>query len=476
MKLRKHIHAIDRKLIYIHLCGAVGLLGVLMVPPIFTSLFFGELKYALIFGSLSLGTFVFGFLNWKKISYQKELKLIDAVVVTALVYLVFSVVGAIPFLPVKPFLDGLFESMSGFTTTGLTMMNEAKLPSSLIFFRAYSQWLGGMGVIVISLAILIRPGKAAFKLYSSEFGEENIMGSVEATAKMVIKIYLALTVLGFVAFLLAGMGVFDGLIHILTTIPTGGFSAYSESIGYYDSSIISLTVSIFMILGAISFPLYYQALKDGALKLVEDEQARCLFVLILIGSIIFLFSFGLSFQNIVPGIFQTVSSITTTGFNTVPLGSLSEIEKAVTTFFMIIGGNTGSTAGGIKIFRFLILLGFIRVTFFRSLLAPEAKIPLKYGKLEVGEREAESVAAFFVIYLIILFVSTLAIMALENLGFTNTLFEVASAEGTVGLSVGITSSSLTFGSKLILILNMWLGRLEILPVLVALYPGSWSRS
>ncbi|MFB6214583.1 MAG: TrkH family potassium uptake protein, partial [Candidatus Bipolaricaulia bacterium] len=300
-----------------------------------------------------------------------------------------------------------------------------------------------------------------------------ILGSVISTAKAVIKVYISLTVLGFIAFYLAGMGLYDALIHILTTIPTGGFSLYSESIGYYNSEAVSMTVTLFMILGAISFPLYYLAAKGEIREFFEDHQVQALLVLVLLGSLIFIISFGPGWSNVVPGIFQTATSITTTGYNTVPTGALPDGDKFVTIVFMIIGGGTGSTAGGIKLFRLLILLGLIRLAFFRTLLPKEAKLPLRFGNITVGKEEAESIIAFFLSYLLILVISTLSILWLEGTSLVNSLFEVASAEGTVGMSVGITSPALNPVSKLILILNMWLGRLEITPVLVALYPGSW---
>ncbi len=426
------------------------------------------------FGGLALGSIVIGFGAWNlNIFNDEEIKLIDALIVTALVYLMFSLVGAVPFLPVKSFMDGFFEAMSGFTTTGLTMVNETTLSPTLHFFRAYSQWLGGMGIIVLSLAILLRPGKGAFKLYASEFGEANIMGSVIETAKAVIKVYISLTVAGFIAFYLAGMGLYDALIHILTTIPTGGFSLYSESIGFYNSEAVSMTVTLFMILGAISFPLYYLAAKGAIREFFEDHQVQALLILVLFGSLIFIISFGPSPGNVVPGIFQTTTAITTTGYNTVPTGALPDGDKFVTIVYMIIGGGTGSTAGGIKLFRLLILFGLIRLVFFRTLLPKEATLPLRFGNITVDREEVESITAFFLSYLIIMVISTLAIIWLEGANLVNSLFEVASAEGTVGMSVGLTSPALNPVSKLILIVNMWLGRLEITPVLVALYPGSW---
>ncbi len=474
MKISDHIRPADWHSVLYELLGALGLFGVLFLVPFAVSLIFSETVYSWIFGVMAIGAIVVGF-GTRKLGFLEweEMKLTDALIVTALSYLLFSLLGAVPFLPIKSFLDGFFEAMSGFTTTGLTMINETTLPASLHFFRAYSQWLGGMGIIVLTLAILLRPGKTAFKLYSSEFGEKNILGSVVSTTKAVIKVYLALTVVGFGAFALAGMGLYDALIHIMTTIPTGGFSLYSGSIGYYDSNAISLTVSLFMVLGAISFPLYYLAAKGELKEFFQDHQVRTLLILILVGSVIFTISFGLAPDDIVPGIFQTTTAITTTGYNTVPTGGLPDGDKFVTIFFMIIGGGTGSTAGGIKIFRLLILLGFIRVAFFRTLLPKEAKLPLKFGNLTVNEVEAESIISFVLIYLIILGVSTLGVLWLEGTSLVNALFEVSSAEGTVGMSVGMTSSAMHPVSKLILILNMWLGRLEIMPVLVALYPKSW---
>jgi len=474
MKISQHIRPADWHSVIYELFGALGLMGLLLLVPFSVSLIFQEYLYSEIFGGLAFGSIGLGF-GVRKLGIidTQEMKLTDALIVTALVYLLFSLVGAVPFLPIKSFLDGLFEAMSGFTTTGLTMVNETTLPASLHFFRAYSQWLGGMGIIVLTLAILLRPGKTAFKLYSSEFGETNILGSVISTAKAVIKVYLSLTALGFVAFFFAGMGLYDALIHILTTIPTGGFSLYSESIGYYDSAAVSLTVSIFMIMGAISFPLYYTATKGNTREFFEDHQVQALIILVLLGTIIFTVSFGANLQNLAPGIFQTATAITTTGYNTVPTGELPAGDKFVTILLMVVGGGTGSTAGGIKIFRLLILLALIRLAFFRTLLPKEAKLPLQFGKLKVTKEEAESITAFFLAYLLIMVLSTLGIIWLEGTNLVNSLFEVASAEGTVGMSVGITSSGMNPASKLILIVNMWLGRLEIMPVLVALYPKSW---
>lgn len=480
MILSNFIQPVRIKAIVVHLFGALGLFGVLLLPPFAVTLVFGAYSYSVIFGLLAAGCGTVGFGIWYNTESVPSLKLLDAIVITSLVYLLFSMLGALPFLPLLNYLNGLFEAMSGFTTTGLSMLNEAAIPLSIHFYRAYLQWVGGMGIIVLSLAILIRPGKAAFKLYRAEYGEQNIMGSVETTAKTVIKIYLILTVVGYIAFLVAGMGAYDGLIHILTTIPTGGFARFPGSIGYYHSPAISATVTLFMILGAVSFPLYYYSFRKNSIlnslkHFFLDDQVRGMMIILGLATVSFLGSFGFNFSNIVPSFFQAVTALTTTGFNTVEVAGLSDVDKFVTTVLMIIGGSSGSTAGGIKVVRLLILLGLVRAVFFRTILPSEAKIPVKFGSLEVKRKQVEGIAAFTCIYLIMLFFSTFGIMRLEGAGLVNALFEVASAEGTVGLSVGLTSTSLNPLSKIILIINMWLGRVEILPVLVLFVPPVWHQ-
>ena len=471
MKLSEYIPPVDLGVILFHLAGVGGLLGIVLILPCLVSLVFQEYLYTVIFCSLAVICMVAGFGGRRARNRSMELEITEALIVTALSYLLCAVIGAVAFLPVTSPMNGFFESMSGFTTTGLSMLDESTLPLSLHFFRAYAQWLGGLGIIIVSLVILLRPGKTAIKLYSTEYGEKNIIGSVVSTAKVVIRVYAVITGIGFLAYLAAGMGLFDGVIHILTTISTGGFSYFPESIGHYESTAIPLTVTLFMILGAVSFPLYYVAVKGGIKKFFQNEQVRTLILLFLVGGLIFTVSFG----SHVHGIFQSASAITTTGFNTVPTAPLSEADKLVTTVFMIIGGCTGSTAGGIKILRLLMLVAFVRLLFYRSVLPAEAEIPLGIGENKITKRGAVLLAAFFTTYLGILLISTLALLWIEGYGLTDTLFEVASAEGTVGMSVGITSPGLCAWSKLILIFNMWVGRLEILPVLVALNPQIWIK-
>ncbi|MFW6181869.1 MAG: TrkH family potassium uptake protein [Spirochaetota bacterium] len=475
MKLSSYIKPVDARAILYYLAGALGLFGGAMLVPLGVSLALGEYDHAVLLGLLAGGGLAVGFAGRALAARRLELQLPEALIVTAFVYLLFSLAGAVAFLPSGPYLHGLFEAMSGFTTTGLSMFDPDDLPLSLHFLRAYAQWLGGMGIVILSLAVLLGPGRAAFRLYSTEYGERNIVGSVAATAKIIIRIYVILTAAGFLCFLAAGMKPFDALIHIFTTVSTGGFSRHAASIGHYPSTAVSLTVVLFMLLGAGSFPLYHAAVTRGAGSFFGDPQVRVLGLLVALDALFFATRLGWEAGSITPGLFQAVSAVTTTGFSTLPSREFSDAGMFLTTVLMVAGGCTGSTAGGIKLFRVLILAGFVKAALFRPVLPAGAEIPLGAGGIRVTRNEAALAAAFFTLYLVIITVSTFALLWMEGTGFGETLFEVASAQGTVGLSSGITAPGLRTASKLVLIVNMWLGRLEIIPVLVALNPGVWAR-
>jgi trk system potassium uptake protein TrkH len=474
MPIEKFVRPIDRNTVLIHLALGVGLIGLTDLIPALISIVVGEFQYTLIFGSLGIVLTLLGFgIYRRRESSARELQLKDGLVVTALSYLLFGAVNAFVFLPVVPFIDGFFEAMSGFTTTGLTVLDVSAAPRTLLFFRSYSQWVGGLGIIIISLAILLRPGKAIFQLYSTEFGEENIKGSVIATARIVARIYLILTAVGFCAYLVSGMGLFDALVHILSTLPTGGFSSYPDSIGHFQASAIPYVVCLFMILGAITFPLYYRFARRDFKSLYTNMQVRGFMAILLIGALLFWALFGLARPWLTPALFQSVTSLTTTGYSTIEVGSLSSTSKVLTIMLMNIGGTTGSTAGGIKIFRLLAILALLRWLVLQALLPREARLPLAIAGLKVGDEDVKMLAAFLAGYVVLLGLSTFAVLWIEGFPFLDTLFETSSAMGTVGLSTGLTSPDLTSWTKLILILNMWIGRLEIIPVLVVFYPRTW---
>jgi trk system potassium uptake protein TrkH len=474
MPLERYIQPVNRNTVLTYLALVTGLIGLTDLVPVLFSLLAGEFRYTVIFGIIALVLTAAGFFIYRRReSSARELQLKDGLAVTALSYLLFSLVNAFAFLDVMPFIDGLFETMSGFTTTGLTVLDVTAAPRTLIFFRSYSQWIGGLGIIVISLAVLLRPGKAIFQLYSTEFGQENIKGSVIATARIVTRIYLILTGLGFLAFLLSGMSLFDALIHILSTLPTGGFSSHADSIGYFQGTAVPSVIGLFMILGAVSFPLYYRLARKDLKSLWTSMQLRGLIALLVASTVLFFILLGPVRPRALQAFFQAVTSLTTTGYNILDNSVFSPSGKVLTIVLMNIGGTTGSTAGGIKIFRLLAVLAMIRWLVLQALLPKEARLPLAIGRLKMADEEIKVLMAFLCAYLILLGLSTFAVLWIEGAPFLDTLFETSSALGTVGLSTGLTSPDLSLWTKLILILNMWMGRLEIIPVLVVFYPRTW---
>jgi len=285
-----------------------------------------------------------------------------------------------------------------------------------------------------------------------------------------------LTLLAGVAYWLAGMNGFDALLHALSTISTGGFSPYASSVGHYPASSTRLVVCVFMIAGATAFPLYYRARRDGPRRFAADSQLRALALLVLGGfglTVVFSAAVGDS-RGIVNALFHTVSALTTTGFNVTDAQSWPDGLRMLSTILMIVGGSAGSTAGGIKLFRLLILIAVARWYIARALLPKEAHVPVRLDDRVLHEDDIRAVTGLVAIYLAIAGVSTL-LLALSGFSPSAALFESASALGTVGLSTGITSAALPLWAKSVLIFDMWAGRLEIVPLLILFYPRTWHR-
>lgn len=387
----------------------------------------------------------------------------EALALTALAYLLFSLLGGIPFLSVTSFLDGWFEAASGITTTGLSVLRPEGLPRSLLLFRSLYQWIGGAGIIVISLALLLPPGRPALALYAAEYGGKNLAGNVRLTARRVGLVYLALTAVGFFIYWACGMSAYEAGVHILSTVSTGGFSVYSDSIGHYASPAIEGAVAFFMLCGATSFPLFW-LLRPGKLPaLLKERQLWALLGLSLsLGGLA-----GVAMGTAGGGLFQGISALTTTGFSSLPTGGLPAAARWTLLLGMLIGGCGGSTAGGIKLFRLLALFSLARWLYARAHLPSEAEVPLRFLGERFDQKEAMQIAAYVGVYLVVLAAATTALVY-WGYGVEQALFEVASAQGTVGLSLGVTGPAAPVGVKLILIALMWMGRLEILPVILLL--------
>ncbi|WP_435335501.1 TrkH family potassium uptake protein [Haloarchaeobius sp. TZWWS8] len=402
-------------------------------------------------------------------------------------------------------LHALFESMSGWTGSGLTMaIHEPSLPRSVQWWRSLIQYVGGVGVIVLTVSILSRPGSGSYALYRSEAREEKIHPSVVSTVRTVWKIFVSYTVLSIVALFLAiwlseglpaGEAFWHALNHAMTALSTGGFSVTDDSMASYNSPLIESILLPVMTLGAIAFPIHYAILSKGRWrKLYEDLQTRWLFVLLAVGIV------ALSAQNVlvdlvpqgfgrtvpspVPllstaqfdavrdGTFQWVSALSCTGFQSSPIGRWSDGGKLLLAGAMTMGGAAGSTVGGIKIIRGYTVSKGIQWQFRRVFLPSNAVVNVRLNgrtlTREEMDREFAEAAIVTLLWVILLLATSLVLVNVVpgEFSYADALFEVASAQGNVGLSTGITGPDMPVVAEAMFLLNMWVGRLEIIPILV----------
>ncbi|AIF70197.1 potassium transporter [Palaeococcus pacificus DY20341] len=406
----------------------------------------------------------------------EDINLRQAMISSAFVWLIASLISVVPFMAIAkmPFVDSWFEGMSAWTGTGLTMMsNLESYPHILLFWRAWMQWLGGIGIVLVALTILIHPGVAAARLYRAEARSERILPNLVNTSKIIFEIYFVLTLLGVYLYYINGMGLFDATIHSMTGLGTGGMSSHDLSIGYFNSLSIEAITIFLMIMGAVNFTVHYKLFKERSLKpFFEDIQVRYMFMFLFIAISLIAYtlfgvtrSIGASFRQ---AIFHAVSAVTCTGFGIADLSKYPELAKFLIAFLMAIGGGAGSTAGGIKLIRITLMYESLKWTIQESILPKGAIIKRKVGGYLFSEAEIQEVLGFTMTYIALLIFGTVALMLRLNVGLADAFFEVASAQGNVGLSVGITSPLLPIDAKILLILHMWIGRLEIFSTLVFL--------
>ena len=389
-----------------------------------------------------------------------------------------SGVGSATLLYFRDPSSAFFEAVSGYTGTGLTMAARADLlPKTLQWWRSFTEWIGGMGVIVLMLAILAgpRPGSGAHSLYYAEARGEKIQPSVISTLHTMWWIFLLYTFVSVVSLWGAGMPIWDAVNHAMTGISTCGFSVTDNSIASYNSISIELILLPIMLFGAVSFAVHYELMRGRGKVLVQDFQTRWLLIILVAGVLLLAMENGLMLgplRGLRDSAFQFVSAMTCTGFQTANIGSWSATAKPLLAGGMVIGGAAGSTAGGIKIMRMLILLKGVGWRFRRIVSPRGAIVPFRIGSTVVNEQDVgqrlEDAALITFLWLIFLVAGVIVLLHASPPHFTlsDVIFEVASAQGNVGLSVGITAPSMPTLSKLVLCFNMWIGRLEIIPVLM----------
>jgi trk system potassium uptake protein TrkH len=471
MSLVRFVEPVSYRAVGGNLCLMVRLLAFVLLVPLGVSLLAGEYVFSLILAGLAAAAFGLGTIGRRAGDFRIESK--EALIVVGLSYLAFFLFGAVVYLPAASFWNGLFEAVSGFTTTGLSVLKVESLPRTAVFFRSYSQWVGGVGIVILSLIFFRLPGRDARRLLGPEFHTQSLLGTIRQTARKVLAIYLALTALGFLAFALAGMGWFDALVHIMSTVSTGGFSSHSQSVGFFPGAAIPAVMVVFMALGGIGFPVYYRLVRRGPAAFFRDAQLLVLLGLGLGAALLFILVETGPGRPVLTGLFQSFSALTTTGFTTVGYPRWPSLVKGLSVVLMCLGGSSFSTAGGFKLIRVIILAKLMGWFMAKRTLPEAATVPITVEGTPVSEADLKTVFSLLVFGLVILVLSSTAFM-LAGFAPLDSVFESTSALGTVGLSSGITSPGLPAGLKLVLMFDMWAGRLEILSVLVIFFPPVWA--
>ena len=461
------------------------ILGIFMLIPIIVQFFYKELDSS--FFGASIVTIIFGTLFFlSNLDHDKKLNLQQAFLLTALSWISIAVFGSLPFFFSSEgfsFTNSFFESMSGITTTGSTIIpNLENMPKSILLWRAILQWLGGIGIIV--MAITLMPimnvgGMQLFKISNNDSSEKILPKSKEIALRL-IYIYSGLTGLCAISYKALGMGFFDSLTHSMTTISTGGFSNYNESIGFFNSFSIEISAIIFIILGSLPFIAYIKFLNGNKKIFFSDIQITAFLKIIVLSIIIltiYIFfnnSNQLNFRFI---FFNIISILTGTGYVNAQFDSWGGFTLILFLVLMFIGGCAGSTTCGIKIFRVQILFEFISNQL-KRIIYPKGVFILKYDEMPVDKKFIASIISFIYMYLVIFFIIT-ALLSLTGLDFITSLSGAATSISNVGPGLGSTIgpngnfSSLPEISKWILTLGMILGRLELFAILVLFLPSFW---
>lgn len=473
------------KIVLYVLGGLLRLLGILMIIPLGVAYYYGESLTPFLIAILITTLVGFLLLTYKS---KGEWLLKEGFAIVGFGWLAAAVFGAIPFAldGITP-LNSLFESMSAFTTTGSTILVDIESHSrSILFWRCMMQWLGGMGIIVLFIAILPKLGVAGRQMFRAEAPgptEDKLKPRIRETAKILWMVYLVISIVEVIALLLAGLSFYDSITHTFTTMACGGFSPYGQSVKAFESPLVEGIITFFMFVAGANFALHYRALYVNKKFLFKDDEFRFYTATVLAASalltILLWRDMGTdlltSFRY---AIFQVVSIITTTGYATVDFNYWSDSAKMILLVVMFIGGCAGSTGGGIKVVRILLLLRHGRRELFK-VMHPRAIKAIKFNGKSVPDEVVNSIVSFVVIYLLV-FLSSSVILSVLGMDLITSITASIATLGNIGPGFNVVGPMGTFDpipplGKLILIANMWIGRLEVYTVIVLFTPEFWNR-
>ena len=448
-------------------------IGVMCLIPLIIDLIFFEFD-VVSFIVPSAISIILGFLFVKYFdSYSsKRIRLKHGMMISSFAWLWAGIIGGLVITLATniPIIDGVFESVSALTGTGITIFeNVEALPYSILFFRALEQWIGGLGVIVVMLRFIM-PGSISSKLYQSEARDDKLKPSIKGTTRETLKIYGIFTLSGIILYVLAGMPLFDAVCNTFCIISTGGMGVKNANMGYYQNDLIYLISIIIMILGATSFLVHYKIIKTKGKSLIKDLQFKVLISVIASVSLMLYFV-----SDIIPMelVFTVTSVITTTGASVASVDAMASWPAFVIICLMalmLIGGSSGSTVGAIKLVRAITFFKGIYASI-KEILSPEGRIiPVKLNGNVISEKAIGEAGKFIVLYMIIIFI-TWALFCLFGYDPFKSLFASMSLQGNNGLELGIINHTMNPILKIVSMFNMWTGRLEIYPALVLLRAG-----
>ncbi|GFO98190.1 cation transporter [groundwater metagenome] len=467
----------------------IKFLGISMLAPLLVALYYHEPDSIRIFAFSSILTFFAGLLLEKIFKAEfEELSHRESILIVALGWFMAAVFGGVPFLlaGLSP-VDALFESMSGFTTTGSSILPNIEIYSrSILFWRGLTQWLGGMGIIVLVLAILPRIAVAGRQMFRSEAPgpiKDKLKPRLKDTAQILWGVYIIFTVIEIGLLYYAGMTLYDATVHSFSTLATGGFSPNNQSIGAYDSINIELIILVFMLIGGSNFNLFYRTLNVNWKSLISDREFQVYTMIILTSTAVIalhLWGVGKTIEEAVRyASFQVVSILTTTGFSSTDFSQWPESTKLILLLLMFVGGSAGSTGGALKVVRVVLLMKYGAREIYKS-IHPKMVRPIRLGDTVIPEDVMQAIFSFFILYLLV-FVGSSLVLSMLGLDFMSSISASATTLGNVGpglsAHVGPMSNfaSLHVVGKLVLILNMWIGRLEVMTVLVLFVPSFWKK-
>ena len=467
----------------------LGVEALVLCIPAAVSLIYGETSDMAAFGITSAVLCVFFLLFGRKKPENGRIYGEDGLVIVAAAWILWSVFGALPFYlsrEIPSYVDALFETVSGFTTTGSTILTDIEaLSYGMNFWRCLTHWIGGMGVLVFVMVVTSLDDKSSMHLMRAEVpGPEadKLVPKARETAKLLYAMYLALTVAEIIFLLAGGMNLYDSIIHSFSTAGTGGFANHNSSVAYYDSAYIDGVITVFMILFGINFNMYFLLLIKDVKSVWKNEEVRAYLGIIVAATLVITCNVLSIYKEPLKAfrysIFQVASIITTTGFATADFNLWPELSKCILLLIMVIGACAGSTGGGVKVSRFLILWKSI-LKQVKGMLHPKSVNVVKVNGKKISNETLQGVYAYFSAYVFVFGISVL-LVALDNFDFATTISGVLTTLSNVGPGISRVGpienfQSFSVLSKIVFSMDMLIGRLEIFPFLMICSPSFWRK-